>query len=116
MSEAGKVREHVQANAGLSSGPEFPPLPNKPARFIFSIRQLWRRFGTRQLIGDIPDDIALCEFDCHRGHCSYGEWASCARRISNAAGELMPDRPKVISSETPDLARRKICEGSTPES
>ena len=36
----------------------------------------------REWIENVPEDIALCEFDCHKGQCTYGEWASCERRIS----------------------------------
>jgi hypothetical protein len=49
----------------------------------------WQRLK-KQWIDDVPDDVALCEFDCRKGQCTYGEWASCERRLSKTAGELMP--------------------------
>jgi hypothetical protein len=39
---------------------------------------------------DVPEDIALCAFDCSKGQCTLEEWESCERRLNNAAGELMP--------------------------
>jgi len=45
----------------------------------------------RNIVGDVPDDIALCEFDCRKGQCMQGEWAACDRRIHKASGELFPD-------------------------
>jgi hypothetical protein len=49
----------------------------------------WQRLK-KHLIDDVPDDVALCEFDCRKSPCTYGEWAACKRRLSKAAGELMP--------------------------
>jgi hypothetical protein len=48
------------------------------------------QFVKRGIVGDVPDDIALCEFDCRKGQCMQGEWAACDRRIRNASGELYP--------------------------
>ena len=53
------------------------------ARFIRWIKVQW--------VGEVPDEIALCEFDCRKDQCLEGEWLSCERRINRAAGELMPD-------------------------
>ena len=43
-----------------------------------------------QIIQDVPEDIALCQFDCRKGQCSHGEWETCERRLSRAGSELMP--------------------------
>jgi hypothetical protein len=43
-----------------------------------------------QLIQDVPEDIALCEFDCQKDQCTHGEWESCERRLNRAEGELRP--------------------------
>jgi hypothetical protein len=51
------------------------------------------QFVKRGIVGDVPDDISLCEFDCRKGQCTLGEWAACDRRISKASGELQPDNP-----------------------
>lgn len=50
----------------------------------------WWRWIKGQIIGSVPDDIALCEFSCGKSQCTLGEWATCERRIHRAAGELMP--------------------------
>ncbi len=49
------------------------------------------------MVQDVPEDIALCAFDCRKGECTSEEWESCERRQNKAAGELMPakeDHPK----------------------
>ncbi len=33
------------------------------------------------LVETVPNDIALCEFDCRKTECSFGEWERCARRL-----------------------------------
>lgn len=50
----------------------------------------FRRWVSNQLIQDVPDGIALCEFDCRKQQCTVKEWAACNRRISGASGELKP--------------------------
>jgi len=45
-----------------------------------------------QFVRAVPEDEALCEFDCRKPQCREGEWESCARRLQRAAGELMPAR------------------------
>ncbi len=42
---------------------------------------LWCRLKSL-LIADVPEDIAICEFDCRKSQCTYGEWATCQRRIN----------------------------------
>jgi hypothetical protein len=32
-------------------------------------------------VGKVPEDIGFCEFDCKKSQCTYGEWATCQRRI-----------------------------------
>jgi len=49
------------------------------------------QFVKRNIVSDVPDDIAVCEFDCRQGECQQGEWAACGRRIRKASGELFPD-------------------------
>jgi hypothetical protein len=43
-----------------------------------------------QIVQYVPEEQALCEFDCRRGQCTQGEWAGCERRLSRGEGELMP--------------------------
>jgi hypothetical protein len=44
----------------------------------------------REFVEDVDPDLAICEFDCRKDQCLYDEWSTCERRISKAAGELMP--------------------------
>ena len=39
------------------------------------------RFLMDHLIQDVPEALALCEFDCRRTDCSAEQWASCERRL-----------------------------------
>ena len=43
-----------------------------------------------QVVGEVPKESELCEFDCRKQQCALGEWATCERRLHQAAGELMP--------------------------
>ena len=45
-----------------------------------------------QIICQVPQDDALCEFDCRRPQCDRREWENCPRRLQRAAGELMPEK------------------------
>jgi hypothetical protein len=49
------------------------------------------RWFSGHLLGEVPDDIALCAFDCKRAPGPEEEWATCERRINRAAAELMPE-------------------------
>lgn len=50
---------------------------------------LWQ-WIKNQIVQEIPEDIALCEFDCNKLQCTQEEWQTCLRCIARAAGELMP--------------------------
>ena len=52
-------------------------------------RNLWA-WVSGQLIGEVPEGDALCEYDCRKLQCTEGEWETCSRRLGRAAGELMP--------------------------
>lgn len=32
--------------------------------------------------GSSPDDLDVCEFDCHATECAQGDWATCERRLA----------------------------------
>ena len=57
---------------------------------VFSSLREFHHWLMGQIIAEVPTEVALCEFDCRRNQCSRSEWLSCGRRISKAAGELMP--------------------------
>jgi hypothetical protein len=52
-----------------------------------------------QIVSEVPEDLAICEFDCRESQCSLSNWLSCQRRISQTAGEL---RPAVTEPNRPD--------------
>ena len=60
-----------------------------------------------QFIQDVPEETALCEFDCRRVQCTQREWSMCSRRLNRAAGELMPDQKvdPILSSLTASAGR-----------
>jgi hypothetical protein len=37
------------------------------------------------LIQDVPDDLAVCEFDCRKPQCTQGDWENCQRRLQYCA-------------------------------
>lgn len=39
------------------------------------------RFLMDQLIQDVPEAIAVCEFDCRRTDCTPELWRTCERRL-----------------------------------
>jgi len=53
------------------------------------LKRLWR-WAKDQVVQDVPEDTALCAFDCQKGQCTHTEWEACERRLHKAAGELMP--------------------------
>jgi hypothetical protein len=43
-----------------------------------------------QVISEVPENHALCEYDCRKPQCTEREWENCERRLQHAAGQLMP--------------------------
>jgi len=41
-------------------------------------------------VQEVPEDVAVCEFDCRKGKCEQGEWEVCERRLTKGAGEPSP--------------------------
>jgi hypothetical protein len=54
---------------------------NQPIRGIWQ----WLR---NQIVREVPEGTALCEFDCRKGQCTMD------RRLNKAAGELTPSPQK----------------------
>jgi hypothetical protein len=46
-----------------------------------------RRWIKSRLIQDVPEDIAACEFECHRTECRQGDWEICERRLRGMRGD-----------------------------
>jgi len=34
-----------------------------------------------KFVPEVPDEIAVCEFDCRKTECLMGHWAQCERRL-----------------------------------
>ncbi len=41
---------------------------------------LWKNLR-RRVVLEVPEDDALCEFDCRKPQCSLEEWQNCERRL-----------------------------------
>jgi hypothetical protein len=50
---------------------------------------LWQ-WIKNQIVQDVPEEIALCEFDCHKQQCTEREWQRCPRRIAWAGSKRRP--------------------------
>lgn len=37
----------------------------------------------RHWVWAVPDEIAICEFDCPKTDCSHAEWKDCKRRVGS---------------------------------
>lgn len=55
------------------------------------LARMWR-WLKGQLVGEVPAEIAVCEFDCRKQQCTQGEWENCERRLSHAANTLAPEK------------------------
>jgi len=51
-----------------------------------------------QIVREVPDDDAICAFDCDKPQCTEGEWETCARRLKHAIGELMPGERSTLEA------------------
>jgi hypothetical protein len=38
-----------------------------------------------QIVGDVPPELSLCEFDCRKTECLLDEWEHCQNRLSYLA-------------------------------
>jgi hypothetical protein len=50
------------------------------------------RWLKAQWVAEVPDDLAICEFECRKSQCSFDGWANCVRRISQTPKGLGPLR------------------------
>ena len=72
---------------------------------LMMVRQregFWDRFWqwtARQIVEDVPEEIAVCEFDCAQPRCSHDRWRVCERRKQTAEGELMPTSTPLVHAE-----------------
>lgn len=95
--------DEVRGDAGTKAAIQAVPKPAlAPDESTRRSRGLFRRFGqwvAGMIVQDVPDDSALCAFDCQKTQCTTEEWAHCERRLSRAAGELWPEVEPQRSSQ-----------------
>lgn len=72
------------------------------------LRKIWV-WVEGQVVGDVPVEDAVCEFDCRKPQCTEREWEICPRRLRHAAGELMP-----ANEPTPAMRRVDGVADETP--
>ena len=42
-----------------------------------------------QWVTEVPEDLAICEFECPASQCSWDDWAQCVHRVSNTREQLV---------------------------
>jgi hypothetical protein len=72
------------------------------------IRRGWR-FLVDGLIQSVPEEDALCEFDCRKPQCGVAEWSTCERRLQAVAAQLrFAGRPEPAASQLSPSPLRQI--------
>jgi hypothetical protein len=67
---------------------------NEPKAPLLARLGKWLRL---QVVREVPEDIATCEFDCTKPECTQGEWESCPRRLARTI--LERDEAKASPAE-----------------
>lgn len=71
-------------------------------------RRVWS-FLTDQIVRDVPDEDAACEFACRVDQCTMGEWLACEHRLRTALHERRaaeaPNPPAPNSISTPHFTK-----------
>ncbi len=44
-----------------------------------------RRWFRLRLVGDVPGDVARCEFECRQHECLHGQWEACENRLRDGS-------------------------------
>lgn len=47
-------------------------------------------FLKRQIVEEVPDELAICEFECRKEQCYGADWLTCERRTGKGAGQWSP--------------------------
>jgi len=81
---------------------------------VQAIRRL-SQWVLNHIVQEVPEDSALCEFDCRKGQCTVSEWATCERRLCHAQGELMP-APNKVDAPPSDSQTEATAEASAVNS
>jgi hypothetical protein len=59
-------------------------MPENHRKSFNPLQRAWQWIKNR-LIQTVPDENAVCEFDCRKGNCTVAEWKTCERRTQKAA-------------------------------
>jgi hypothetical protein len=54
------------------------------------LSRLWLRLKN-EWIQDVPEEKAVCEFDCRKERCLFGDWSDCQWRFAHEALESVID-------------------------
>lgn len=93
------MRRHPnQEGTPVSKADEQPLVSERNFHSADGLLRRFRRWVAARIVQEVPEDIAICAFDCKKGQCTDGEWAICDRRIKRAAGELWPN----VGPQTPE--------------
>ena len=68
-------------------------MPTERAKNDGRFSQAWQ-WVKGQFVQEVPQDVALCEFDCRKLQCTMGEWETCARRLETLALQKQSSAPK----------------------
>jgi len=68
----------------------------------------FRNWVKDQIVADVPEDLAICEFDCPQSQCCSSNWITCQLRITKGAGEL---RPAIRSADALVRLQASNCRG-----
>ncbi len=60
-----------------------------------------------QLVQDVPEDIAACEFDCSKPECEGADLINCERRMYTEAAERRARDGKSLPSERDEQEARR---------
>ncbi len=112
--------QDVRSEAGKMNAiqPAFEPGPT-PAGRSDRGASVWKRFlrwVSGMIVQDVPEDSALCEFDCQKVQCTNEEWAHCERRLARAAGELWPGTETKTSEPTPAVHEKSELKNTAEQS
>jgi len=55
------------------------------------LARAWR-WLKNHIVVEVPAHSAVCEFDCRKQQCRFDEWATCERRLSHFAADVIPEK------------------------
>src|SRR5580700_1177305 len=62
--------------------------------------RMWQNVK-RQIVDDVPEALAVCQFDCARARCLLDEGRPCEQLSRRAAGELVWASPLGLGTPAP---------------